>query len=80
MMKVKSNKSGQCPKCNGHNLRYEAVEPEGDVIYYPWVCEDCSTQGEEWYSLNFIGHNIIDTDGVSVEIEDDMIESEEGGE
>lgn len=77
-MKVKSNKNGQCPICNGCNLNYnpnyEQIEPEGDVICYPWVCEDCSAQGEEWYSLNFIGHNVLDEDGVSIEIEDDMIE------
>ena len=75
-MKVKSNENGRCPICNGHNLKYESIEPEGDVICYPWECEDCSAQGEEWYSVNFIGHNVIDEDGTSIEIQEDMIENE----
>lgn len=75
-MKVKSNEIGRCPICNGHNLKYESIEPEGDVICYPWECEDCSAQGEEWYSVNFIGHNVIDEDGTSIEIQEDMIENE----
>lgn len=74
MMKVKSNENGRCPICNGYNLNYEQMEPEGDMICYPWVCEDCSTRGKEWYLLNFIGHNVLDKDGVSIEIQDDMIE------
>lgn len=74
MMKVKSNKQGQCPICNGYNLNYEQMELEGDIICYPWKCEDCSAKGEEWYSLNFIGHNVLDEDGMSIEIQDDMIE------
>lgn len=74
MMKIKSNENGRCPVCNGYRLNYEQMEPEGDVICFPWVCEDCSTQGEEWYSLNFIGHNVLDKDGTTIEIQDDMIE------
>lgn len=73
-MKVKSNKQGQCPMCNGANLNYGSIELHSDMMYYPWKCEDCSHEGEEWYSLTFAGHNIIDEDGVSIEIEDDMIE------
>ena len=73
-MKVKSNENGRCPICNGANLNYGSIEIEGDMLYYPWKCEDCSQEGEEWYNLAFAGHNIVDTDGVSIEIEPHMIE------
>ena len=73
-MTVKSNSEGVCPMCNGTNLIYGSIEMEGNMIYYPWECEDCSQSGEEWYDLIFAGHNIIDESGVSTEIESDMIE------
>lgn len=74
MMKVKSNKQGQCPICNGHNLEYECIQLEGDMMYYPWKCEDCSQEGEEWYNLSFAGHNLCDEYGTATVIEDHMIE------
>lgn len=73
-MKVKSNTVNVCPFCNGENLEYGCIQLEGEMMYYPWKCEDCSHEGEEWYDVIFAGHNIIDEDGVSVEIESHMIE------
>ena len=38
---------GKCPKCGGYNLDYDAMEPYGQSIYYPWTCEDCGATGKE---------------------------------
>ena len=73
-MKVKSNRKGVCPKCNGANLNYGSIEMKANMIYHPWKCKDCSQPGAEWYDLIFIGHSVLDEDGVSVEIEPHMIE------
>ena len=35
MMKVKSNENGRCPICNGYNLNYEQMEPEGGCDLLP---------------------------------------------
>lgn len=73
-MKVKSNSEGVCPKCNGTNLNYGSIEMEGNMMYYPWECEDCSQSGEEWYDLIFAGHNLCDEYGTTTVIEPHMIE------
>lgn len=77
-MKVKSNEMGTCPMCNGNMLNYDSIEVEDDMlVYYKWCCLDCGCEGEEWYELNFVGHNIIADNGDNIEITEDMIESEE---
>lgn len=75
-MKVKSNNQGICPFCGESNLEYGAVKFEGEMCYFPWKCLQCEHEGEEWYSMDFTGHNIIDEDGHNVVIEDNMIEEE----
>ena len=70
-MKTKSNKSGICPICNSEYITYDKPEcADIETIYYPYVCENCKTKGEEYYKIEFIGHNIIDKQGNSVEIEE----------
>lgn len=76
-MKVKSNEMGTCPICNGNDLDYGCVEFTNNMIYYPWTCNNCKAEGEEWYNLDFVGHNIIADSGDNIEITEDMIESEE---
>lgn len=75
-MKVKSNNIGVCPFCNEvGNLDYECFEmADNEMGYYKWFCPNCKHEGEEWYILEFIGHNVIDEEGNNVEIEKDMIE------
>lgn len=76
-MKVKSNNIGKCPFCNNEGiLDYGAVQFEGEMCYFPWQCLECKHEGEEWYSMEFIGHNVIDENGNKIEIEDNMIEEE----
>lgn len=76
-MKVKSNNIGKCPFCNNEGtLDYGAVQFEGEMCYFPWQCLECKHEGEEWYSMEFIGHNVIDENGDNIEIESEMIEEE----
>lgn len=76
-MKLKSNKVGVCPFCNHDGvLDYDCVNNEGEMCYYKWTCTNCKHEGEEWYRLEFIGHNVIDENGDNVEINDNMIEEE----
>ena len=64
-----TNKQGICPKCGGYNLDYQAIQYEDDgMCYYPYKCEDCKQQGEEWYRLEFQGHNIYTEDGDVIEL------------
>ena len=44
------------------------------MCYFPWECLTCKHKGEEWYSLEFIGHNVIDEDGNNIELDNSMIE------
>ena len=62
-MKVKSNEVGKCPFCNSYNLDYDCVNNEDNLCYYKWQCLECKHEGEEWYSLNYIGHNVYNNNG-----------------
>lgn len=77
MLKFKSNESCICPFCEEPSLDFGAVVLEGNMCYFPWKCLNCKHEGEEWYNLKFVGHNVIDKNGEWLEIEDYMIEREE---
>lgn len=65
------NEQGICPFCGSENLGYGCMELEdGEMVYYPWTCNNCKREGEEWYELNFQGHNIITKDGDNMEVEE----------
>ena len=77
-MKLKSNKSRVCPFCNKENILYYNFVNNGDyTCYYKWICFECRHEGEEWYEMSFSGHNIIDENNESIEVTDDMLESNE---
>lgn len=57
-MEFKSNWLGRCPFCDCENLDYKSIRLEGDCCYFPWVCGTCGNRGEEWYNLDFTGHNV----------------------
>ena len=64
-----SNIAGDCPVCGGRDMDYRALELEGEMSYYPWTCNLCGATGEEWYSMEFAGHNVdMETEGL-VEVE-----------
>ena len=62
------NEQGHCPCCKGNNLDYGAVEFEDNMLYFPYKCNDCGLEGEEWYSMDFAGHNFYDEDGNQIEL------------
>lgn len=63
------NEMGYCPKCKEQNLEYGAIELEGDYgAYFPYKCNNCGLEGEEWYSMEFVGHNIYDENGEVIEL------------
>lgn len=58
-IKYISNEAEKCPVC-GSDLYYDSVEHvDGDMEYYPWLCEKCNTKGEAWYKEVFQGHTVI---------------------
>ena len=75
-MKVKSNDLGLCPFCNSYELDYDGMQMLDDMLYYPYTCAKCGHHGEEWYKLEFAGHNVLDEYDDWVEIKPEMIESE----
>ena len=44
------------------------MEFEGEMCYLPWQCLECKQEGEEWYSMEFIGHNVYDESGELIEL------------
>ena len=62
------NEAGKCPYCGSEDLDYEGMEPEDDMVYYPWTCSYCGASGEEWYNLAFIGHSVETEDGCTEEV------------
>ena len=63
-----SNKQGVCPKCGESNLEYESIRLEGEMAYFPYKCNNCGQEGEEWYSMEFAGHNVYDEEGNLIEL------------
>lgn len=63
------NEQGKCPRCHSYNLDYDPAKFEGDqMCYYHWTCRDCKLEGEEWYRMEFAGHNVFTEDGDVVEL------------
>ena len=64
------NRAGHCPNCKESNLDYGAVQFESNLCYFPYKCNNCGLEGEEWHLLEFAGHNIYDEDGNVIEVEE----------
>lgn len=71
-MKLISNKEGVCPFCGSKDLDYGCMEPEDDMVYYPWTCSHCGHEGEEWYTMKFDGHMVEDENGDMLSAEDEL--------
>jgi len=56
------NICGKCPKCGSSNLDYSPVEFNGNNCSFDYTCEECGTEGKEWYYLEFVGHSFYDND------------------
>lgn len=62
------NNQGYCPRCKHLSLDYDSASFVDTMVYFPWKCEDCGLQGEEWYNMDFAGHNVFDEEGNSIEL------------
>lgn len=62
------NKQGVCPNCGEENLEYDSIQLEDDMCYYPYKCNNCGVKGEEWYYMQFNGHNVFDENGNFIEL------------
>lgn len=63
-----TNEQSLCPRCKSEHLDYGSMMLENDMCYFPYICKDCGQQGEEWYRLEFAGHNIITENGDNIEL------------
>lgn len=63
-----TNRQGECPKCHGYNLDYEPIDFSDNSVFFRYKCGDCGQEGEEWYSLEFQGHNVYTEDGDKIEL------------
>lgn len=66
--KAYTNKCGVCPKCGKEDLEYGSIKLEGNMCYFPYECKSCGLEGEEWYSMQFTGHNIYNENGDCIEL------------
>lgn len=49
--------AGVCPKCGEQNLSYETIlQVSEEGVCYPYICNDCEFEGNEWYSIEFSEH------------------------
>lgn len=51
-----------CPHCGKMNLDYEKVEFYDDQCFFPRECRECHALGEEWYAMEFIWHENVNTE------------------
>lgn len=63
-----TNERNKCPKCGSEDLDYETIRLEGEQCYFPYKCNNCGLRGEEWYSLEFCGHNIYNENNELIEL------------
>lgn len=49
-----------CPVCGAGDLCFGDFQHglSGDIVYYPWECKTCKSQGREYYDLKFDEHVI----------------------
>ena len=47
--------NGKCTKCGSEVLDYKSLMATDDGITYPYICTECGHEGDEYYTLNYIG-------------------------
>lgn len=63
-----TNECGVCPRCGKGDLEYGSIELIDNMCYFPYECKSCGLEGEEWYSMQFTGHNIYNENGDCIEL------------
>ena len=68
-MKAKSNYIGVCPVCDeAGTLKYDKAVFDDYGLYFPWICKNCNSTGNEEYAMQFCGHSeIYNDEGEEVE-------------
>ena len=46
--------AGLCPKCKSDMIEWEGPEFEFEELWYEGYCEDCETEFQEIYKLDYI--------------------------
>jgi endogenous inhibitor of DNA gyrase (YacG/DUF329 family) len=52
-MNKEKNCKGKCPFCGSEDLEYGVLEIQDELLYYPFTCNDCDKEGEEWYDMEY---------------------------
>lgn len=68
-IKIQSVEENTCPICGGE-LDYDTAEFVDDLVYYPYTCLKCGQKGEEYYKMLFVGHNIQNSKGDYIDVDD----------
>lgn len=45
---------GYCPVCGSEDLEWGSTEISGTDLGYEFTCNDCGSEGTEWYELTYI--------------------------
>lgn len=44
---------GECPVCGSSDLEFDVATIEDGGVCYPFTCNSCGKDSEEWYDLNY---------------------------
>lgn len=56
-MKKKTKKiEGKCAECGSDNIEYGVMYPDSAGVVYPYTCNECNHNGEEFYSITFVSN------------------------
>tara|TARA_R110002020_G_scaffold8294_1_gene33545 strand:- start:448 stop:621 length:174 start_codon:yes stop_codon:yes gene_type:complete len=50
--------AGLCPKCKSDNISYIGPEFDDALLWYEANCNDCKTEFDELYELNYLESEI----------------------
>lgn len=73
---LKKIEQGVCPYCGSTKIEYNPMELEDDYVYYTASCYECKRAFEEWYKLEFAGHNVGDNFEIALSPYDEDVEIE----
>lgn len=55
------NEPGICRVCGSNDIDYGDMDIDGDSVAYDWTCEECNSDGIEYYSLTFVSNDVTHT-------------------
>lgn len=60
-MKKIPNEPGICRVCGSNDIDYGEMNVDGESVGYDWTCQQCNSEGKEWYSLAFYSNDVTYT-------------------